>query len=68
MSIFHAVYQERAYLRRDGHRRIDRTLRECARLYNAGLEHWKAAYRCGHSVTLYEQFRELTAIRAEDKF
>ena len=68
MSTFHRIYQERAYLRRSGHRRLDRTFSECARLYNAALEHWQAAWRYGDSVTIYHQFGELTAIRAEDEF
>ena len=68
MTKRHAAFQERAYLRRSGHLRLDRAFVECARLYNAALEHWQTAYRYGHSVTLYEQFRELTTIRSEDEF
>lgn len=68
MSTFHRIHQERAYLRRSGHRRLDETFRECARLYNAALEHWKTAWKYSHSVTMYEQFRELTQVRSDDEF
>ena len=64
----HRIYQERAYLRRSGHRRLDETFIECARLYNAALEHRRAAWKYRRSVAMYEQFQELTAIRAEDEF
>ena len=47
---------------------MDDALRECAKLYNAALEHWRTAWKHGHSVSLYEQYRELTDIRAEDAF
>ena len=68
MTTLHHIYQERAYLRRSGHRRLDEVFRECARLYNAALEHRRAAWKPGDSVTLYDQMRELTTIRAEDEF
>ena len=68
MATAHVTFQERAYLRRSGHRRLDEAFRECARLYNAALEHWQTAWRHGYSVSLYEQCRELTAIRAEDAY
>ena len=68
MATAHIVYQERAYLRRNGHRRLDEAFRECARLYNAALEHWQTAWKHGHTVSLYEQCRELTAIRHDDAY
>ena len=68
MTIAHAIYQERAYLRRNGHRRLDEAFRECARFYNAALEHWQTAWKHGHSVSLYEQYGELTDIRTEDAY
>ena len=68
MTTAHAIYQERAYLRRNGHRRLDQALRECARLYNAALEHWQTAWKHGHSVSLYEQYGELTDIRHDDAY
>ena len=68
MRTVHATYQERAHLRRGGHRRLDTAFRECARLYNAALEHWQSAWKHGDSVTLYEQHRELTAVRADDPY
>ena len=68
MIVTHRTYQHRAYTGRSGYRRIEQILRESARLYNAGLEEWRCAYRAGVSVSLYSQYRELTAIRADDEF
>ena len=34
MATAHVTFQERAYLRRSGHRRLDDAFRECATLYN----------------------------------
>ena len=62
------TYQYRAYTSKAGYRRIECVLRESARLYNAALEEWRGAYRVGVSVSLYSQYRELTAIRADDDF
>ena len=62
------TYQQRAYTSKAGYERIAEVLRESARLYNAALEEWRWAYRSGVSVSLYSQFRELTAIRADDAF
>ena len=47
---------------------MDEAFRECARLYNAALEHWRTSWKHGHSVSLYEQYGELTDIRAEDTY
>ena len=47
---------------------MDEAFRECARLYNAALEHWRTSWKHGHSVSLYEQYGELTDIRAEDAY
>ena len=41
MTTVHRIYQERAYLNRGKHRRLDEAFRECARLYNAALEEWR---------------------------
>lgn len=68
MTTVKAIYQERAYLRRSGHRRLDQAFRECARLYNAALEHWQTAWKYRHSISLYEQYRELTDIRNDDAY
>ena len=62
------TYQHRAYTSKAGYERIAEVLRESARLYNAALEEWRWAYRAGVSVSLYSQYRELTAIRAGDPF
>ena len=66
MATAHVTFQERAYLRRGGHRRLDEAFRECARLYNAALEHWRTSWKHGHSVSLYEQYGELTAIYEQE--
>ena len=68
MATFHRTYQHRAYTSRGGYERITEVLRESATLYNASLEEWRCAYRAGVSVSLYSQYRELTAIRADDEF
>ena len=62
------TYQHRAYTSKAGYERIAEVLRESARLYNAALEEWRWAYKAGVSVSLYSQYRELTAIRAGDAF
>ena len=67
-STVYTIYQERACLRRSGHRRLDEAFRECARLYNAALEHWQMAWNHGDSVDLYAQYRELTDIRQDDHY
>lgn len=68
MTKIHKTYQHRAYASRAGYERIAEVLRESARLYNAALEEWRWTYRAGVSVSLYSQYRELTAIRASDEF
>ena len=68
MTTFHRTYQHRAYTNKAGYARIAEVLRESARLYNAALEEWRWAYKAGVSVSLYSQYKELTAIRAEDHF
>ena len=68
MPKYHRTYQHRAYTSKAGYERIAEVLRESARLYNAALEEWRWAYRAGVSVSLYSQYRELTAVRAEDEF
>ena len=68
MTKIHKTYHHRAYASRAGYERIAEILRESARLYNAALEEWRWAYRAGVSVSLYSQYRELTAVRASDEF
>ena len=68
MAKFHRTYQHRAYTSRVGYETLAEVLRESARLYNAALEEWRWAYRAGVSISLYSQYRELTAIRSEDTF
>ena len=69
MVTVHRIYQERAYLTRGKHRRLDRAFRERARLYNAALEEWRTAYRqAGAARTLYDQYREFTVVRSEDEY
>lgn len=62
------TYQHRAYISKAGYRRNEHVLSESAKLYNAALEEWRWAYCAGVSVSLYSQYRELTAIRAADEF
>lgn len=71
MGIAHRTYQLKVYTSAAGHARLDVVLRNCAKLYNAALEEWKAAYRHkGHSLsvsrTRYDQMKELTGIRQDD--
>ena len=47
---------------------MDDAFHECAKLYNAALEHWQTAWKHGHSVSLYEQYGELTTIRQDDEY
>ena len=68
MAKIHKTYQHRAYTIRAGYETIAEVLRESARLYNAALEEWRWAYRAGVSISLYSQYRELTAIRDDDAF
>ena len=68
MTKIHKTYQHRAYTSRAGYETLAEVIRESARLYNAALEEWRWAYRAGVSVSLYSQYRELTAIRANDAF
>ena len=71
MAVMHKTYQVRAYTTPAGYDRLDHVLRSCARLYNAALEEWKAAYRHkGHSLsvsrTKFDQMKELTGVREDD--
>ncbi len=69
MKSIHKTYTERCYLSRGKHRRLDRALVECARLYNAALEHWQTAYKRGRvSVTYIDQCKEFTGVRASDAY
>ena len=68
MTTFHRTYQHRAYTSKAGYARIAEVLHESAGLYNAALGEWRWAYNAGVSVSLYSQYRELTAIRAGDAF
>lgn len=68
----HKTIQRRVHLRESGHKRLDFVLRECGRLYNASLQHWRDAYKATRdnpkpdSVTKFEQFNLLTQIRKDD--
>lgn len=71
MLVRHKTYQLRVYASSAGHDHFDLVLRNCARLYNAALEEWKAAYRHkGHALsvsrTRYDQMKELTGVRQDD--
>ena len=50
------------------HERLDEVLRDNCRLYNAALEHRRWAWKMGQtSISLYDQSRELTQVRADDQ-
>ena len=71
MAVIYKTYQVRAYTSASGYGRIDDVLLNCAQLYNAALEEWKAAYRHkGHSLsvsrTKFDQAKELTGVRSDD--
>ena len=71
MVLIHKTYQHRAYASAAGYDRLDFIMLNCARLYNAALEEWKAAYRHkGHELsvsrTKFDQMKELTGIRKDD--
>ena len=67
MGLVHKTYQQRAYASAAGYDRLDFIMLNCARLYNAALEEWKAAYKHSRiSRTLYDQMKELTGIRKDD--
>ena len=44
MTISHTTYQLRGYLAKSGYGRLDDVLRQCAVLYNAGLQEWRDSY------------------------
>ena len=57
----------RAYTTKAGYERIDARLAEHRRLYNAALEHRRAAYKtAGDTVSFAAQSREFTLYRADD--
>ena len=61
------TYQLRGYCSRSGYAAVDAVLADCAVLYNAALQEWRDAYRmAGKSITLYDQMKSLTAVRADD--
>ena len=71
MSLVHKTYQVRAYTSSSGYDRIASVLLNCAQLYNAALEEWKAAYRHkGHSLSVsrskFDQTKEFTGVRSDD--
>ena len=71
MSLIHKTYQVRAYTSASGYARIASVLLNCAQLYNAALEEWKAAYRHkGHSLsvsrTKFDQTKEFTGVRSDN--
>ena len=66
MHVAHQTFQQRGYCRRPGYRRLERVLGDCAELYNAALEERRDAYRRkAVSVTLYDQMKQLTGVRAD---
>ena len=67
MVTVHTTYQLRGHLSKGKHERLDAAMRQCATLYNAALQERRDAYRmAGASVTLYDQTKQFTGIRADD--
>ena len=71
MPLVHKTYQLRVYTSASGYDQIAYVLLNCARLYNAALEEWKAAYRHkGHSLSValskFDQIKEFTGVRNDD--
>ena len=67
MATVHTIYQQRGYLRRHGHERMDAVMRQCATLYNAALQERRDAYRmAGVRVSLYDQMKAFTSVRSDD--
>ena len=71
MGLVHRTYQQRAYASAAGYARLDFVMLNCARLYNAALEEWTAAYRHkGHGLsvsrTKFDQMKQMTGIREDD--
>ena len=63
----HQAYQVRLYTSRAGYEQVDAVLAECAVLYNAALEEWKAAYKATEaSPSLYDQQKQFTLVRKDD--
>ena len=61
------AYTEKLNLTKAGHMRLDEVLRDQCRLYNGALQHRRDAYgMAGVSISLPEQGKELTLIRADD--
>ena len=60
------TYKCRAKLSKSGHERLGEVFRLSAELYNAGLESRIDCYkRTGEGRSLYDQYHELTEVRAE---
>ena len=67
MITVQTIYQQRGYLRRHGHERMDAVMRQCATLYNAALQERRDAYRmAGVRVSLYDQMKSFTAVQSDD--
>lgn len=71
MELINKTYQVRAYTSASGYDRIASALLNCAQLYNAALEEWKAAYRHkGHFLSVsrskFDQTKEFTGVRSDD--
>ena len=51
MAIIHTTCQLRGYLSKAGYDQLEGVLRQCATLYNAGLQEWRDAYSAHIGVT-----------------
>ena len=64
MAIFNVTHQLRCHIRRGGHERLAQVCGMLNRLYNAGLQERRDAWRmAGESLDLYHQYGELTLAR-----
>ena len=67
MAIFNVTHQLRCHVRRGGHERIAQVCGMLNRLYNAGLQERRDAWRmAGESLDLYYPYSELTLVRGDD--
>ena len=65
---FHKTFQVRAYTSKEGYARFDEVLELTRELYNAARQQRILAFKSPgrHSLSLYEQSRDLTDVRAHD--
>ena len=66
MTLVHKTYQLRVYCTAAGYDRMREVMGQCAQLYNAALQERRDAWRmAGVGITLYDQQKQLTQVRAD---